>query len=914
MADAITTHWEIVTMSTTQKTFKTALALALVSIAAPLAKASPVTVSQGVVITNTSAATVTGSGADNETVLDIHGTLLVQNADVTLKNDSKKFYVDLGSDPLDQGVLETSNAFVKTEQKGIVRIGHNGGGDGARLSIYNNRAGYSVTGTRFSSLELDANARTDAESFQTVSLRNGGILSLANGGIANYNEKPLEISFDKYVAPSVNPIDNRFYPTIDSTGTPFNPASGDIVLRSVWDGGNASFIRLFAVVGNHDSVVYFFKPDTSFNGVVRTEGPGSVWIKIESNGFYGSGLRYTWDLNAAKFVWNHEGDLIIGSNDAVVTNTLKVTADNALPHGAQTGVVVLNSLPGMGFPKLDLAGTTQRINGLRMQGAGGVVTNSAATEAVLVFGTGDADGEISMDITNSAIRCEKVGAGTLTLNGGALNTLSGNAGEIFVKAATYVDTLALTNMAICGDCSLLTVRENLSENLRYVLPDGAASNCVFPPFELLANGIGRIPDVAVKDGPGFVTYMTPMDAGGVNLNVNGGVLRFGGAVCTNRLWRLSLKKANEDGQRYTFTNDNYSVFITVGIGNLNFFTPEGLGANVNTSWGIGNVDVSWYTANASYATPAKILGLANNICIFSKNKPFPWTSADAQRHGASSDPIFRGGGSEANLKFLVGGRNVTNNVYDVNCNDESCAAAGIIQLWSNSVLFTNAVLNPADSSTWEEFTFTLTKTGDNPARTSYAMRRPVNWTSRDRPYVTDWLLESSLDGVEWVTMDERSGQRPWEDGEAGSSGFYAQWNYTYNNHVPYLFKSLNADWRFTTFGKVSVAAGAKLDLSELREENIAFNALEVDCAAGAGTITHFAPAEGGALYLENMSAEQKAASKFKVPITIENWIAPEKLSSWSVYVNGTLSKIRWLEKSGDDIYVHQRKALILEVH
>ena len=161
-------------------------------------------------------------------------------------------------------------------------------------------------------------------------------------------------------------------------------------------------------------------------------------------------------------------------------------------------------------------------------------------------------------------------------------------------------------------------------------------------------------------------------------------------------------------------------------------------------------------------------------------------------------------------------------------------------------------------------------------------------------------------------MDERANQRPWSENEAGSSGFKAQFNHTYNNHVPYLFKSLNADWRFTTFGKVSVAAGAKLDLSELREENIAFNALEVDCAAGAGTITHFAPAEGGALYLENLTQEQMAASKFRVPVTIENWIAPENLSGWSVYVDGNLSQVRSLEKSDDGgLYVHQTKAMVI---
>ena len=451
---------------TTGKALRTALTLAAVLCVAPVAKAAtvngPVIVNQGEVESYTTATTISGSGTADETLLDIHGKVVVTKL-LTLDNQSNPFYIDLGSNPGDEGLWVVSNNF-NTVGIGKLRIGHNGGGDNAMLSLY---GGWSAN-QRLHSLELDANATTLSNSFQAVRIGNGA-LRVGEGGIINNNRKPLEISF--LVQNTANAL-----VSLETTGGVFVPRTGDIVLRSTKQPYQFSTVIKLLGTAYNGAEICFFPSDTSgLNGVVRTEGLGDVMIDLSLSA--GTDHKpFTWNLNATNLVWNHGGDFIIGRASSY--GTLKVTVDNALPHGPQTGDVVLKSTSGtLNRPTLDLAGTTQRINGLKMDGGGGVVTNSAATEAVLVFGTGDADGEINMDITNSAIRCEKVGAGRLTLNGGALNTLSGSAGEIFVKAATYVDTLALTNMTIVGDLSLLTVRENLSQ---YTLSDGAASNCVIP--------------------------------------------------------------------------------------------------------------------------------------------------------------------------------------------------------------------------------------------------------------------------------------------------------------------------------------------------------------------------------------------------------------------------------------------------
>ena len=67
-----------------------------------------------------------------------------------------------------------------------------------------------------------------------------------------------------------------------------------------------------------------------------------------------------------------------------------------------------------------------------------------------------------------------------------------------------------------------------------------------------------------------------------------------------------------------------------------------------------------------------------------------------------------------------------------------------------------------------------------------------------------------------------------EDVDAGATKLNAQFSFTYNNHIPYLFSALRDDWKFLDFGAVRVDAGATLDVEELDEANIAFNRLAVD--------------------------------------------------------------------------------------
>lgn len=173
---------------------------------------------------------------------------------------------------------------------------------------------------------------------------------------------------------------------------------------------------------------------------------------------------------------------------------------------------------------------------------------------------------------------------------------------------------------------------------------------------------------------------------------------------------------------------------------------------------------------------------------------------------------------------------------------------------------------------------------------SYNLRRFVNNNESNRAHPTDWELWSSADGATWVKMDERSGQT--FDGSSSRAMMSPQYAYTYNHHVPYLFNALNVSWRFDTFGTISVAAGAVLDLDSIPDANIAINALSVDLTAGAGTITKFVPAENETIYQTHprvcdYAPNGELNSKIVLPLTIGTVLSPEKLKSWQVVVDGT---------------------------
>ena len=220
-------------------------------------------------------------------------------------------------------------------------------------------------------------------------------------------------------------------------------------------------------------------------------------------------------------------------------------------------------------------------------------------------------------------------------------------------------------------------------------------------------------------------------------------------------------------------------------------------------------------------------------------------------------------------------------------------------------MFTNRVLKADDEATWETIYWRARDTARQPV-TCYALRRGVNMNARDYPCPSDWELQTSPDGVNWTTLDARAGERAWEleDVDAGATKLNAQFSFTYNNHIPYLFSALRDDWKFLDFGAVRVDAGATLDVDELKETNIAFNRLAVDCA-GAGTITTFRPAENGRLDVTTVArtGPKGLPRRLILPLTFGKLVAAENLASWTVYVDGERSFASAVGVDGDRLAV-----------
>lgn len=102
---------------------------------------------------------------------------------------------------------------------------------------------------------------------------------------------------------------------------------------------------------------------------------------------------------------------------------------------------------------------------------------------------------------------------------------------------------------------------------------------------------------------------------------------------------------------------------------------------------------------------------------------------------------------------------------------------------------------------------------------------------------------------------------------------------------------LTNNWHgaFGTYGTITVEKGATLDLGALPRRNIAFNALSYDWIAGGGTITYFAPAATGTLYLENVPVNA-VLDGAELDFVFNAWGDPGKMPDWTVCVNGVVQE------------------------
>jgi len=768
------------------------------------------------------------------TSLDIHGTMSVTLGSAgnytVLGATAAASTIDLGADPDDVGILALSGGKFHGESGNTamttIKIGSNGGGDQAKLCLTNTVASF------FAGFELTANAQTVGTEFEALSLVGSSASKsyLEVSKVVNNNAKPLVISFEGGAL-------RCFW-----TGAIFQPTKGDIVLRSV-DGHEINIPG-----GRTNSKMMSASP----KGNLRTEGAGDMRIAAERPSKPGSGKGYTYTLNnRAHITWGHEGNAIFDQG-----GTALLADDDWLPYGSGTGLIKLESTDAYLYPlKLELNGHSQKMNGLVVT-APATLSNTGDLARV-TFGTDNVNacvsGLISQNYSN--IQFFKTGSGQLLLADATLDNLSVDGGSLVISGAVTVANLTLANTSVSyatKDSSLTTSALDVGSGVTMPLADAAATN-------VTETALRPLPGVLVeKEGRGYLTCVTPVNAHGADLHVKGGTLRFGGTVRDYTYWRFVAKEAWGGSKTYAHSDPAKSITCYLFLGTLGIFTGEGL----PTLYGVFNTSES-----VGDGVPTKAGDVVDS-------QPWmTWSSTIGKDYfGTEKDPILGGG-----TATRPGGGFLYGTAFD-DAGELTYDTAQVNQ-WSSGAIFTNGLLVANDPSTHVTNTCRL-KNLNNTAAVSYNLRSIVNNEGTNVPNVKSWELWGSADGTTWEKLDERSGERPYKQSECGVTGRY----YNYNRHIPFLFSALKDDWHFTTFGAVEVDAGATLNLSELPDANVAFNGLRVS-TAGAGHITKFAPAANGTLYVTHTG--ETVPRRIILPLTYDTIINAANLSSWSVYVNGT---------------------------
>ena len=851
--------------STRMKTRETMVAVALCALAGASAFGAieTLTVSQG----ETAVRDTTYRWYTN-TALTVSGTLdfsvvgpyvlCAVAADGTYDADGKKKpTMQLAPHSGDEGVLNITNGTALGTQVGVtfgshLTVGAQGGGAQARINI-------GVDGTtkassyRLDTLLLHAGAQTAADEFRLVTIGYKAALELLK--LQNDTAKPLVVAFTNDVAdaPASDPaLLRQFY-----TSSPFAPskqAGGDIVLR----GEPRSPIRL----DSWGTTPWNFFGNTASKANLVTEGACDFIVQCPERGV---------TLNLTNVVWRHAGDTVLKPKSDGAS--FCVQHPHVLPWGAQTGVVKVRTDTKKGTAvTLNLNGHDQKVNGLVVEAPSriaNVADNGApAQPATLTFGAGNTDGVLVGAVEDGTISCVKEGAGALTLSNATVRALTVTNGvlKVFPGTVNRIGTLVLTNAA-------LEVALDAQLEVETFVHDDALVDAVAirakATNEMTVATRALYPFTKIeKTGAAFHTMTLPPRANGAALHVKEGVLRLGGSACTNAWWRFIAKKASIE--KRTDTWNGKTLVSTLFLGSLGLFTPSGL-----PSLGVTGAHGADDPPDAAALAPG---------WVASRNRWTVWSPDRGKAYfGMDHDPVLTGGGAYSPLAFLQCYGDDGTNHYDGTREEDR------VTYWYGTVMFTNRVLKADDAATWETVYWRARDAARQPV-TCYALRRGVNMTAKDYPCPSDWELQTSPDGVVWTTLDARAGERAWEEGDAGSTKLNAQYSFTYNNHIPYLFRALRADWKFLDFGAVRVDAGATLDVEELDEANIAFNRLAVDCA-GAGTITTFRPAANGSLDVTTVAGTgpKGLPRRLTLPLTFGRLVAAENLASWTVYVDGERS-------------------------
>ena len=556
-------------------------------------------------------------------------------------------------------------------------------------------------------------------------------------------------------------------------------------------------------------------------GTVRTAGNGSLRVWGET----GSANHYGWSLQSGKIEWGHKGDFELANNFC-----LTCAAVNVLPCLADGGEVKLTG--NSQYNWLNLKGSSQSVNGLIAMGRS-VLTNSSATEASLIFGSARADGTFSAPVIGGNINVRKVGAGTLTIT----------------------NTAAFSRLSV---------------------EDGTARIC------RNATGTNEIGTIELSAGTTLVVDGTIVRAAVKNAGATVSLLNGGQLVSTTTNDSTLIATAEDVG-------GNGCAWEKSGTGTLavvatNLITIPSLHVAEGTlrlsacgsahPWLRFSFTAMYANANFCLSEIKVMDGSGNRV-----------DGGGLQTRLATTDPFYN-----ANVPEGSDVANASSDTTPVNMTPQSVWASDATFSLNNTPGYRER--SPSclfDGQTWTKLQYSSKATAANPK--VFVLRLPSGaanaagylfrngYSGSNQP--SAWTLESSPDGVNWTTVDSKSGVVP-----PSSNGTW------YNGGEAWPINSGDVPGAagFAPTAAVQVDEGAALDCSLVTGGQTLSN-IVVDWALGGGTIRNAVFAANGTLSVVN-APDANLVGGTEIPLDFDGVSGTENLRDWTLVVNGVSSSKR----------------------
>ncbi|MBP5542543.1 MAG: hypothetical protein ILM98_00595 [Kiritimatiellae bacterium] len=421
------------------------------------------------------------------------------------------------------------------------------------------------------------------------------------------------------------------------------------------------------------------------------------------------------------------------------------------------------------------------------------------------------------------------GAGTIKgvtiAQNGVLDLVNVPAGTSFGGQTVPV---TLSNVADGANFASWTVRVNGAATEDVVSWNGSALR-----FPIISIGNNSADDTVLWDDP-FLMDGSPLVKVGSNraivqtataidadIDVQGGTMVFSGRTCTNEFYRI------------VFNGSQYQSNTNIVIGELRVYSDTTKEENLAKDIGKDGKVLAANTAASS---------LQQGYCVASFATAY-----------------------QSSLNSLLG-PDASANLWDIrNAFDDSDYNAVLSQ--SKYYIYNDS------SRVWIAFRMAA---GNNRVQCYLPAKADgIIWYL----HPSAWLFQTSIDGVNWQTVDTRTGA-------IKSSGY---------GSTPFVIKGFLADGAagFDSSANVKVASGATLDASGVSGGQT-LSHLTVDWTAGAGTIKGVTIAQNGVLDLVNVPANARLGGQ-NIPVTLTDVTNGANLSTWTVRVNGaaTTERLRW---------------------